>query len=821
MLRKEVRQPHGGIRGSCADFFMNTKTYPMICTRGVIVFPGQDLVIDVGRTNSLKAIENAQDNYNDRICMFAQENQESENPGLDDIYKVGVLCEIRHIRRFDKFLRVKFRGIERVRLKSFEEGNLSELVEVEMMPSEPQNQAEQVALMRLVSSAFEKMRPGEKFMSRDIMGDLSKGISPSTLSDKAAQIFPMSPERKQVYLETVGINDRLMMLLEDIEKEKQLTEVEKRINETVKERIDQNQKDFYLREKISALQDQLTDGSAPGKEGDQIRKRLQENPYPEGIKKKVLEELVRYENLPMASGETGTIKTYIDWLLDVPWWQQTQDNEDLENVESILEEDHFGLEKVKERILEYLAVKQNTNSLKAPIICLAGPPGVGKTSLAKSIARALNRHFVKMSLGGVRDEAEIRGHRRTYLGALPGRIIQGMKKAQVINPVFLIDEIDKMASDYKGDPSSAMLEVLDPEQNAFFSDHYLEEAYDLSKVLFIATANYLENIPPALKDRLEVIELSSYTDVEKVHIAQDHLIPRQLVENGLKSDQLIIPEDMILYLIRYYTREAGVRQLERTIASLARKTVLAILKDGQKQVVIDKDRIHEWLGHEKVDYGKKETEDQVGTVTGLAYTSFGGDILQIEANKFDGKGALILTGQLGDVMKESASIALDFIHANANRYGISKKVFGKNDIHLHVPEGAIPKDGPSAGITISTALASLLTGIPVKSNLAMTGEVTLRGNVLPIGGLKEKSLAAYRAGITTILIPQGNVKDLDEIPQEVKDAVNFIPVSTVDEVLTHALVHPVTPIDEPDEEKPTVVCPLSPKTPVPSEGQQA
>lgn len=798
---------------------MNTKTYPMICTRGVIVFPGQDLVIDVGRTNSLKAIENAQDNYNDRICMFAQENQEAENPGLDDIYKVGVLCEIRHIRRFDKFLRVKFRGIERVRLESFEEGNLSELVEVETLPSQPQNQAEQVALMRLVSGAFEKMRPGEKFMSRDIMGDLSKGISPSSLSDKAAQIFPMSPERKQAYLETLGINDRLMMLLEDIEKEKQLTEVEKRINETVKERIDQNQKDFYLREKISALQDQLTDGSAPGKEGDQIRKRLQDNPYPEVIKKKVLEELVRYENLPMASGETGTIKTYIDWLLDVPWWQQTKDNEDLENVESILEEDHFGLKKVKERILEYLAVKQNTNSLKAPIICLAGPPGVGKTSLAKSIARALDRRFVKMSLGGVRDEAEIRGHRRTYLGALPGRIIQGMKKAQVINPVFLIDEIDKMASDYKGDPSSAMLEVLDPEQNAFFSDHYLEEAYDLSKVLFIATANYLENIPPALKDRLEVIELSSYTDVEKIHIAKDHLIPRQLVENGLKRDQLIIPDEMILYLIRYYTREAGVRQLERTIASLARKTVLAILKDGQKQVVIDKDRIQEWLGHEKVDYGKKEMEDQVGTVTGLAYTSFGGDILQIEANKFDGKGALILTGQLGDVMKESASIALDFIHANANRYGISKKVFGKNDIHLHVPEGAIPKDGPSAGITISTALASLLTGIPVKANLAMTGEVTLRGNILPIGGLKEKSLAAYRSGITTILIPQGNVKDLDDIPQEVKDAVEFIPVSTIDEVLTHALVKPVTPIEEPDEDKPMMVCPLNQKPIATSEGQ--
>ena len=731
---------------------MNSKTYPIICTRGVIVFPGQELVIDVGRANSLKAIENAQDNYNDRICMFTQSNMNADNPGEDDIYKVGVLCEIRHIRRFEKFLRIKFRGIERVKLDSFEEGNLSELCQVTMMPSQRQNEMEESVLVRMVAQAFENMRPGEKFMSKDLMMELTKGIQPDALTDKAVQLFSLPIERKQQYLETSGINDRLTMLLEDIEKEKQLTEVEKRINETVKDRIDQNQKDFYLREKISALQEQLNDGSQPGKEGDQIRKRLAENPYPEAIKAKVLEELTRYENLPVASGETGTIKTYIDWLMDLPWWQHTDDNEDLEKVKEVLEEDHFGLEKVKERILEYLAVKQNTNSLKAPIICLAGPPGVGKTSLAKSIARALDRHFVKMSLGGVRDEAEIRGHRRTYLGALPGRLIQGMKKAKVINPVFLIDEIDKMASDIKGDPSAAMLEVLDPEQNAFFSDHYIEEPYDLSKVLFIATANYLENIPAALRDRLEIIELSSYTDVEKIHIAKDHLIPKQLKENGLTPEQLIIPDDMILYLIRYYTREAGVRQLERTIASLARKTVLAILKDKKEKIVIDKDLIKEWLGNEKVDYGKKEMEDQVGTVTGLAYTSFGGDILQIEANKFDGKGALTLTGQLGDVMKESASIALDYIHANANRYGISKKVFGKTDIHLHVPEGAIPKDGPSAGITMTTALTSLLTGIPVKANLAMTGEVTLRGNVLPIGGLKEKSLAAYRSGITTIII---------------------------------------------------------------------
>ncbi|WP_304973426.1 endopeptidase La [Faecalibaculum rodentium] len=767
---------------------MTLKTYPLICTRGVIIFPDQEVVIDVGRPASLAAIENAQDNHGDLICLFSQKRMDLEDPGMDDLYEVGTLCEIRHVRRFDKFIRVKFRGLERVRLKKWVDNGTSDMGEVELIPNQRQDETEEVALVRMIAQAFEQMHPGEKFMSKELMMELSRGVGEDVLSDKAVQGFPLATERKQEYLETPGINDRLVMLLQDMEKEKKMSEVEKKINETVKERIDQGQKDYYLREKIHAIKEELGDVAEIDKDVENIRKRLDENPYPEYIKAKVRDELSRYEILPPASGETGVIKAYIDWLMELPWWQVTKDNEDLNDAQKILDEDHYGLEKVKERIMEYLAVKQMTNSLKAPIICLVGPPGVGKTSLARSVARALDRKFVKMSLGGVRDEAEIRGHRRTYLGALPGRIIQGMKKAGVVNPVFLIDEIDKMASDYKGDPSSAMLEVLDPEQNSVFSDHYIEENYDLSNVLFIATANYLENIPPALQDRLEIIQLSSYTDAEKVNIAREHLVPKQLKENGLTPEQLNISDDMLLYLVRYYTREAGVRQLERTIAAIARKTVLAILKDGKESITLDKDLIHEWLGNEKTDYGKREEQDQVGTVTGLAYTSFGGDVLQIEATKFEGKGNLVLTGQLGDVMKESASIALDYIRSHAKEFGIDPECFGKLDIHVHVPEGAVPKDGPSAGVTMTTALVSCLSERPVKSNLAMTGEVTLRGNVLPIGGLKEKSLAAHRAGIDTILIPKGNVKDLEDVPQEVKDHIRFVPVATAQEVLKEALV---------------------------------
>ena len=631
-------------------------------------------------------------------------------------------------------------------------------------------------------SEFEKISNVTAAFPADIIHQMSKGVSAVTLTDQFGQYLLNDQQTKQKLLETLNINERMLFIISEMEKQQRLSEIENDINQKVKEKIDDSQKEYYLREKLKTIKEELGDVSNITDDSQELRDKIENNPYPESIKKKALDELKKYEMLPAGSGEASVSRNYLDWLLNVPYWQETEDVEDLKEVREVLDEDHYGLEKVKDRIMEYLAVKQMTGTLNAPIICLAGPPGVGKTSLAKSIARALDRKFVKMSLGGVRDEAEIRGHRRTYLGAMPGRIIQGMKKAEVINPVFLIDEIDKMASDYKGDPSSAMLEVLDPEQNALFSDHYIEEAYDLSHVLFIATANYLENIPEALRDRLEIIQLSSYTDVEKTHIAREHLLPKQLEENGLKPSQLKISDEMILYLIRYYTREAGVRQLERTLGTICRKTVLAILKDHKKSITLTKKRIKEWLGNEKVDYGHKEKKDQIGTVTGLAYTSFGGDILQIEANRFEGKGRLILTGKLGDVMKESASIALDYIKAHAKEFHIDPKKFEDCDIHIHVPEGAVPKDGPSAGVTMTTALVSCFSEIPVKANLAMTGEVTLRGNVLPIGGLKEKLLAAKNAGIKTVCVPKENKKDVDEISTEITKGLEIVFVESMEEV---------------------------------------
>lgn len=761
---------------------------PLVCTRGVIVFPDQDVIIDVGREKSTRAVDEAQEKFDSQVVLVAQRDLAVEAPEINDLYSFGTLCQIRHIRRMDGYLRVKFKGLQRVKLHTIINDDEMMSVTAEVVQDIEQDHLEEVALVRKIARQFEEIEAVSQNIPKEMINELAKGVSAARLSDQIAQIFPFSIEKRQTILETFGVNDRLILILQEMESEKELSVIENKINDKVKNRIEENQKEYYLREKMRAIKEELGDVAEADKDADEIRKRLDENPYPENIKKKVKEELSRYEMLPAASGETGVIKTYIDWVMDLPWWQESKDNENLQEASDILDADHYGLEKVKERILEYLAVKQMTNSLRAPIICLVGPPGVGKTSLAKSVAKALNRKFVKISLGGVKDESEIRGHRRTYLGSMPGRFIQAMKKAGTINPVFLIDEIDKMASDYKGDPASAMLEVLDPEQNAMFSDHYIEETYDLSKVMFIATANYLENIPNALRDRLEIIELSSYTELEKIEIAKRHLVPKQMNENGLKSSQLKIEDDMISYLIRYYTRESGVRQLERVIATVCRKSVLAILKDGKRSIKVTKKLINTWLGHEKFEYGKREKKDQVGTVTGLAYTSFGGGVLQIEVTQFEGKGKLVITGQLGDVMKESASIAYDYVRANAKKFKIKPEVFDKTDVHIHVPEGAVPKDGPSAGVTLTTALVSLFTGTPVKADLAMTGEVTLRGNVLPIGGLKEKSMAAHRCGISTIVIPKANVKDLDDVPQAVKDAVTFIPAEKISQVLDAALV---------------------------------
>ena len=767
---------------------MNNISIPVVCTRGIIVFPGMDVMIEVGRAKSINAIHEAGNLHDSMVWIVCQNDIMVDDPTVKDIYQMGTLAKIKVIRRKEGFIRVTFTGMKRARLVNLNDSRTMMMAEVEPVEDIYGDRAEEQALVRRIISEIEKYSNIGNMFPADVIRQLTQGVSAVTLTDQFGQYFLQEQETKQKMLETVNVNERMYLIIAELEKQQRMNQIEASINTKVKERIDDNQKEYYLREKLRAIKEELGDVSALSDDTAQLREMIEKNPYPDHVKEKALEELRRFEMLPPGSGEASVERSYLDWLLKVPWWQETEDNEDLKAVRKVLDDDHYGLEKVKDRVMEYLAVKQMTQSLNSPILCLVGPPGVGKTSLARSIARALERQFVKMSLGGVRDEAEIRGHRRTYLGSMPGRVIQGMKKAQVINPVFLIDEIDKMGADYKGDPSDALLEVLDPEQNSYFSDHYLEEPYDLSKVMFIATANYLENIPAPLQDRLEIIELPSYTEVDKVHIAKEHLIPKQLETNGLKAAQFKLAEKEILYLIRHYTREAGVRQLERVIASLCRKTVLAILSDGKKSVTVSKKLVNEWLGREKFEYGTKEKKNQIGAVTGLAYTQFGGDVLSIEVNYFNGKGNLILTGQLGDVMKESAEIAFDYIKAHADEYKIDSTFFEKHDIHIHVPEGAVPKDGPSAGVTLTTALVSAITQTEVRSDLAMTGEVTLRGNVLPIGGLREKSLAAHRVGINRIVIPKKNLKDLEDVPEAVRESIEFVPVENVSQVLKEALV---------------------------------
>lgn len=763
---------------------------PVICTRGMVVFPSHEISLDVGRSFSLKAIELSVNEFDENVVFISQTNPLDENTDFDHVYHYGTLCKIKRRIKRDNHGTIKLtvEGQKRIEILNLEERDGCLFAKTKYLEDIHGDRAEEIALVRKLTDQMQTMHKNLQVFPREVFASLSQGMSASALADTIGQYINVELKTKQAILAECDINKRLLLVLASMEEEKTINEIEEKINLKVKESIDENQREYYLREKLRAIKEELGDTPSKEDDTDYIREEIQSKPYPQHIKDKIEEELKRYDMMPPASSEANVVRTYIDWVMKTPWYQETEDTQDINEVERILDEDHFGLEKPKERIVEHLAVKQMTQSLNAPIICLVGPPGVGKTSISKSIARALGRKFVKASLGGVRDEAEIRGHRRTYLGSMPGRIIQGMKKAGVVNPVFLLDEIDKMSSDYKGDPTSAMLEVLDPEQNQFFSDNYLEEPYDLSKVLFIATANDLGSIPDPLRDRLEIIEISSYTEQEKLEIAKRHLLKKECKVHGLKDEQLHISDDALMYVIRHYTREAGVRQLERLIAKICRKAVLKILKDQSLMLTLNVEDLEEYLGKAPFEHTKKLDKPQVGVVTGMAYTQYGGDILPIEVNHFAGSGKFIITGQLGDVMKESASIALDYMKANSQKYGLENIAFDKQDIHIHVPEGAVKKDGPSAGVTLTTAILSAFSNRPVRDDVAMTGEITLRGQVLPIGGLKEKSISAHRSGIRTIIIPKDNEKDIDDIPESVQNDLNIILADNIDTVLENALV---------------------------------
>ena len=767
-----------------------TVDLPVRCTRGMLVFPGHELSLDVGRTFSLNAMDLAVSQHDSNIVLVSQIHPLEEEINFDMVYHHATLCKITKRIKKDNHGTIKLTvvGEKRVELESLYTEGECYYAKVRYLEDIHGDPNEETALVRKLTEQMQSMNGASQLLPRELISNITHGLSASELADTIGHYINSDLVEREKILAEPDINKRLLLVLASMQKEKAINEIENSINNRVKKSIDENQKEFYLREKLKAIKEELGDTPNGEDEVERFRSMIKDNPYPQNVKDKLTEELARYEMMPSTSPEANVVRTYLDWMTKLPWFEMTEDNQDITKVEEILDEDHFGLKKPKERIVEQLAVKQMTQSLKAPIICLVGPPGVGKTSISKSIARALDRKFVKISLGGVTDESEIRGHRRTYLGSMPGRIIQGMKKAGVMNPVFLLDEIDKMASDYKGDPTSAMLEVLDPEQNSMFSDNYIEEPYDLSQVLFIATANDLGGIPGPLRDRLEIIELSSYTEQEKLMIAKDHLIKKELKNHGLTDEQLAITDDALMYIIRHYTREAGVRQLERLIAAICRKSVLKILKKTTDHVNVEVNDLEELLGKAPFDHTKKQPKPQVGVVTGLAWTQFGGDILPIEVNHFKGSGKFIVTGQLGDVMKESASIALDYLKAHADKYSLKDIDFDKQDIHIHVPEGAVKKDGPSAGVTLTTAIYSAFTQKPVRDDVAMTGEVTLTGNVLPIGGLKEKSISAHRSGIHTIIIPKDNAKDIDDIPESVRNDLTIITADHIDTVLENALV---------------------------------
>ncbi|AIY73249.1 endopeptidase La [Bacillus anthracis] len=766
----------------------NERIVPLLPLRGVLVYPTMVLHLDVGRDKSIQALEQAAMDEN-IIFLAMQKEMNIDDPKEDDIYSVGTVAKVKQMLKLPNgTLRVLVEGLHRAEVVEFiEEENVVQ-VSIKTITEEVEADLEEKALMRTLLEHFEQYIKVSKKVSNETFATVADVEEPGRLADLIASHLPIKTKQKQEILEIISVKERLHTLISIIQDEQELLSLEKKIGQKVKRSMERTQKEYFLREQMKAIQTELGDKEGKGGEVEELREKMEQSGMPEETMKAALKELDRYEKLPASSAESGVIRNYMDWLLALPWTEATEDMIDLAHSEEILNKDHYGLEKVKERVLEYLAVQKLTNSLKGPILCLVGPPGVGKTSLARSIATSLNRNFVRVSLGGVRDESEIRGHRRTYVGAMPGRIIQGMKKAKSVNPVFLLDEIDKMSNDFRGDPSAALLEVLDPEQNHNFSDHYIEEPYDLSKVMFVATANTLSSIPGPLLDRMEIISIAGYTELEKVHIAREHLLPKQLKEHGLRKGNLQVRDEALLEMIRYYTREAGVRTLERQIAKVCRKAAKIIVTAERKRIVVTEKNVVDLLGKHIFRYGQAEKTDQVGMATGLAYTAAGGDTLAIEVSVAPGKGKLILTGKLGDVMKESAQAAFSYIRSRAEELQIDPDFHEKNDIHIHVPEGAVPKDGPSAGITMATALISALTGIPVSKEVGMTGEITLRGRVLPIGGLKEKTLSAHRAGLTKIILPAENEKDLDDIPESVKENLTFVLASHLDEVLEHALV---------------------------------
>ncbi|ACU78289.1 ATP-dependent protease La [synthetic Mycoplasma mycoides JCVI-syn1.0] len=773
---------------------MKTIKLPVVVTRGIFILPSTSKTIEFGRVKSKNALNASADLYNNQIVVVSQESPLEEEPNLEHLFYLGTVADLSVKKVWkDGTISVELNYNQKIKIDEFvEEDNIIYAIGSVFEDKLPKTDAQKTK----IKEALEELQEKHSFNTSELLLAFNENDF-NKLNSLIYQIIDKMPlvslNTKLLLIQSTSILEKLDLLKELIINRPKSTvklnnnlnnnsTVDSEINKKLKDKMDKQQKEYYLREKMRIIKEELDDENSDASQLDKYKKRLEEEPFPESVKEKILSSIKRIETMQPGSAEVNVERNYVDWMMSIPWWEQSEDIDDLKYAQEILEKHHFGLKKVKERIIEYLAVKQKTKSLKGPIITFVGPPGVGKTSLARSIAEALGKKFVKVSLGGVKDESEIRGHRKTYVGSMPGRIIQALKRAKVKNPLFLLDEIDKMASDNRGDPASAMLEVLDPEQNKEFSDHYIEEPYDLSTVMFIATANYIENIPEALYDRMEIINLSSYTEIEKMHIAKDYLTKKILEEDQLTEDELRFTDEAYDEIIKYYTREAGVRQLERHLATIARKFIVKLLNGKITNLVVTREVVVQYLGKHIFEHTSKEEESQVGVVTGLAYTQFGGDILPIEVSTYNGKGNLTLTGKLGEVMKESATIALTYVKANHEKFGISKDKFDDIDIHIHVPEGAVPKDGPSAGITLTTALISALSKQPVSKDFGMTGEITLRGNVLPIGGLREKSISAARSGLKHILIPSKNVKDIEDVPQEVQDVLKITPVSKYEDV---------------------------------------